>query len=38
MRQIYSEKEANYPRFKTDKLFADYGNIVGYTNYIDRAI
>ena len=38
MRQIYSEKEANYPRLKTDKLFADYGNIVDYTNYIDRAI
>ena len=38
MRELYKKNSANYPRLKTDKLFADYSNDVKYTGFMDKAI
>ena len=36
-KNIYVQKTANFPRLKTDKLFADYDNIYRYNGFIDNA-
>ncbi len=38
MRPLYKQNTANYPRIKTDKFFADYGNEYKYTGHLDEAI
>ena len=35
---MYKEKTANYPRLKTDVLFADYENTYKYVGFVDKAI
>jgi len=33
---MYKENTANYPRLKTDVLFADYENTYKYDGFVDR--
>lgn len=35
---MYKENTANYPRLKTDVLFADYENAYKYEGFVDKAI
>jgi len=35
---MYKENTANYPRLKTDVLFADYENTYKYDGFVDKAI
>ena len=35
---LYREKDANFPRLKTDTFFADYKNEYKYNGYIDTMI
>ena len=36
--KMYKEKTANYPRSKTDMLFADYDNNYNFSGCLDDAI
>ena len=38
MQQLYTPKQANYPRLKTDVLFADYQNAYCYTGFLSDAL
>ena len=38
MKQLYTQNSANYPRLKTDKFFADYGNTYHYNGFMDKAV
>lgn len=38
MRELYEKNTANYPRLKTDRFFADYGNECKFIGFIDKAI
>lgn len=37
-RNLYREGTANYPRLRTDALWADYDNRYAYTGFVDQAI
>lgn len=37
-RLLYREGTANYPRLRTDVLWADYDNRYAYTGFVDQAI
>jgi len=36
-REFYEQKTANFPRLKTDVLFADYKNLYKYNGFVDNA-
>ncbi len=38
MKAIYKQNTANYPRLKTDTLFADYGNKFSFGGFVDENI
>ncbi len=38
MREIYGDNTANYPKIKTDRLFADYDNVYRFTGFVDNTI